>query len=164
MISQIVLMRHATRAAVLEFGNSESSLNAVGLAQAEKLADAVKLAGKLPAPTRLLCSPKLRARQTLEPLSKASGLKIEIVTDLDERREHESLKTFEERIRKLAESLPQNETVYVCTHLDVLEVAAALWPTNFSERESAQTWSTLEFQVFKIRGGLFEAGARGRIE
>ena len=168
MISQIVLLRHATRSAVLEFvqntPGAESSLNAVGFAQAEDLADLVKLGGKLPAPTRLLASPKLRARQTFEPLSKSTGLAIEILDDLDERRDSESLKRFEDRVRSIPTQIVGGGVVYMCTHLDVLEAAALLWPTDFSERESAHPWSTLEYQVFKLKNGFFESGTRGRIE
>lgn len=165
MISQIVLMRHATRSAVLEFGAGESSLNAVGRTQAEDLADLVKMGGQLPAPSRLFSSPKLRARQTLEPLSKATGLQLEILADLDERRDNESAKAFEDRVRALPEKLPKTGTLFLCTHLDVLEAAALSWPTDFSERESTQTWSTLEYQVFKVRSGaVLESALRGRIE
>ena len=168
MISQIVLLRHATRSAVLEFGASESSLNAVGLAQAEDLADLVKKGAKIPPPTQLISSPKLRARQTLTPLSKSTGLKIEILDDLDERRDHESANAFDQRIRSIPEKfskfLGPEGTLYLCTHLDVLEAAALLWPTNFSDRESTQSWSTLEYQVFKFQNGILESAQRGRIE
>lgn len=171
IVSTIVLMRHATRSAGLDFGSvksgdaaGESPLNAVGLAQAEDLADLVRSKGKLPAPTRLFSSPKLRARQTLEPLSKTTGLALEILEDLDERRDREALKDFTERVRGIPSLLKGGGTIYLCTHLDVLEAAALAWPTDFSEHESTKSWSTLEYQVFKVKNGFLESGARGRIE
>lgn len=163
---QIVLMRHATRSATFEFGQGESSLNAQGFAQAEELArQAQEQALKFNRPTQLLCSPKLRARQTLKPLAETLGLKIQIREELDERRDTESLASFENRVREIATHL-KSETgvVVVCTHLDVLEAAAALWPTDLSEREAARPWSTLEYQVFQVNDSLFEAAARARIE
>ena len=162
----LVLLRHATRSSVLEFGSGESALNAVGLAQAEDLVSAVQVHGKPPPPTLLFISPKLRARQTLTPLSKAVHLELKIFDDLDERRETESLSTFERRVRAIFESvknLGANETVYLCSHLDVLEAACVLWPTDFSEREMVQAWSTLEYQVFKIQNGVLMSGLRGRV-
>ncbi len=167
MISQIVLLRHATRSAVLDFATGgESPLNAVGLAQAQDLVDLVARKTTLPSPTRLVASPKLRARQTLEPLSQALKIALEIDENLDERRDNESSKTFEDRIRKLSDKYVHNSgaTIFLCTHLDVLEAAALSWPTTFSERESSMPWSTLEYQVFKVNNGLLESGARGRIE
>jgi broad specificity phosphatase PhoE len=163
----LVLLRHATRSSVLEFGSTESSLNVTGLAQASDLIQHVQPQGELPSPSTLFSSPKLRARQTLEPLSQALPLKIHILSDLDERRENESLSKFERRVRDVIDftlTLPDPETVYLCTHLDVLEAAALLWPTNFTERESATPWSTLEYQVFKRVDGILQSGLRGRVE
>jgi phosphohistidine phosphatase SixA len=170
MFSQIVLLRHATRSAVLDFSESiaggGSSLNATGLGQAEDFAQIVKKGGGLPPPNCLFASPKLRARQTLQPLSKATGIALEILDALDERRDSESLKTFEERVRQIPTLLngEGQGTIYLCTHLDVLEAASALWPTNFTERESTNPWSTLEYQVFNVKNGVFESALRGRIE
>jgi phosphohistidine phosphatase SixA len=163
--AQVVLLRHATRSAVLEFGSGESSLNAIGLAQAEDFADAVRAAGKLPRPDRLLTSPKQRARQTLEPLSKALALPLIVEAALDERRDNESLEAFEKRVREIFESIRSHRGVsYLCTHLDVLEAASLLWPTDFSAREQSLPWSTLEYQIFDLRDGVLRASSRNRIE
>jgi phosphohistidine phosphatase SixA len=170
----LVLLRHATRSSVLEFGSGEPALNSVGLAQAEDLVGVVQTLGKLPPPTLLYASPKLRARQTLTPLSKALHLDLKIFDLLDERRETESLSAFERRVRLIFETFQtQNShqssnqdsqaTVYLCSHLDVLEAACLLWPTDFSEHEMALSWSTLEYQVFKIQNGILSSGLRGRV-
>ncbi len=162
----LVLLRHATRSNVLEFGSGESALNPVGFAQAEDLVQAVKPHGQLPSPTLLYASPKLRARQTLTPLSKALHIDLKILEDLDERRETESLSAFESRVRMIFETVKNQddiETVYLCSHLDVLEAASALWPTDLSDREMAQTWQTVEYQLFKIQNGILSSGLRGRV-
>lgn len=166
----LVLLRHATRSPVPETGQgsgaNEYPLNSVGLTQAEDLVGAVEQLGKLPPPTLIFSSPKLRARQTMTPLSKAFEVEIKIFDDLDERLDSESLSSFEKRVRgayDILKSHAANETVYFCTHLDVLETASALWPTDFSEREMAQSWSTLEYQVFNYDNGLLKSGLRARI-
>ena len=166
IVLQIVLLRHATRSAALD----DSPLNIIGLAQAKDFADFVQRGEKLPPPTRLLVSPKLRARQTLGPLSYATGLELETLDALDERRERESAESFEERVLSIISHLAtacgqtQQEAIYLCTHLDVLEAAALLWPTDFSEHEGGLPWSTLEYQVFIFKDGVLEASDRGRIE
>lgn len=158
----IVLLRHATRSAFLEFGQSESSLNDVGRRQAEALVAHVQPHGRLPVPTQIFSSPKLRARQTVEPLSKALKLPVTIMPDLDERGDTESAAHFEQRLRALPSKLI-GETIFLCTHLDVLEAASILWPTTMTPQQQAQAWSTLEYQEFTANEGVLEPKTRGRV-
>lgn len=169
---KLVLLRHATRSAFdQELGPAgESPLNAIGLAQAEDLISHLAPKGVLPAPTRLLVSPKLRARQTLTPLARECALELEIDQRLDERKNAESLRDFNERVRAFFEVITEGaasgdkSVVYACTHFDWLEAAALLWPTNFSERESSASWSPLEYQIFRLTDeGLLNTVSRGHV-
>ncbi len=168
----LVLLRHATRSGLAPSIGTEFPLNSVGLAQAEDFATEVESLKALPRPTCLVSSPKLRARQTLLPLARASSLEIKIMAELDERHDNETFNSFEQRIRgvidliqkRFAKSKAPTDTIYVCSHLDVLEAAARLWPTDFSERESQATWSTLEYQIFDWRDDILKARTRSRIE
>lgn len=170
LIHQLVLLRHATRSSFSLGTASELPLNAVGFAQAEDLVNAVEARRALPRPTILIASPKLRARQTLEPLARALDLEIEVIDALDERRDDETQREFEARVREALASIralfpaDRSATVYACTHLDVLEAAALHWPSDFSERESRATWSTLEYQILDARDSVLKTRARGRIE
>lgn len=83
-----------------------------GRAQAQQLAAALREGGA----KRLLSSPALRCRQTLAPLSLATGLPIEIDERLDERRG--AAKAFE------ALAALRGESAVLCTHGD--HVAALL--------------------------------------
>lgn len=168
---KLVLLRHATRSAMdLEAGPAgESPLNTIGLAQAEDLLNHVHPKGPIPAPTRLLVSPKLRAKQTLTPLSRETGLSLEIESRLDERNSNESLRDFNARVVQLFEDLcgskaeASNEVLYLCSHLDWLEAACLLWPTNMSERESSMPFSPLDYLVFRLRDGLLNTVSRGSV-
>lgn len=172
---KLVLLRHATRSALdFEMGPAgESPLSTIGLAQAEDLLNHVHPKGPLPAPTRLFASPKLRARQTLTPLSRESGLSLDIEPRLDERSSDESARDFHARVVDLFEDLrtqaattndeASNETVYLCSHLDWLEAALTLWDTNLSEREASVPWSPLDYQVFRFRDGILNSIRRGSV-
>ena len=168
----LVLLRHATRSGFSLGSGDELPLNLVGLAQAEDLVTAVNTEHRLPPPTCLVSSPKLRARQTLLPLARACALELQIMNELDERRDSETQKAFGQRIRSVIDLIRSSvkkpraldETIYVCTHLDVLEAASLLWPTDFSDREAQASWSTLEYQIFEWNDDILYARSRSRIE
>ncbi len=167
----LILLRHATRSGIVEFGVTETPLNPIGRAQAEDLVTAVETLKILPRPQALLSSPKLRARQTLAALATASSLEISVLDELDERHQSETQKAFEHRVRmsleiirtRFANAKP-DDAVYVCSHLDFLETAALVWPSDFSEREAQRPWSTLEYQIFDWQDGVLKSKKRGRIE
>jgi phosphohistidine phosphatase SixA len=75
----IVLFRHAEREPMRA---TNPPLTAQGMRQAQALALLVKQGG-LPAPTRLLVSPKLRTQQTFTPLSDSLGLDFALCPDPD---------------------------------------------------------------------------------
>lgn len=176
---KLVLLRHATRSALdLEAGPAgESPLNTIGLAQAEDLPNHVHPKGALPVPTKLIVSPKLRARQTLTPLSRETGLSLEVDPRLDERHSNESLQDFHSRVlsvfnevQELALSAQdqkneriENEVYYLCSHLDWLEAALTLWDTNLSDREVSTSWSPLDYQVFRFRESALVSLHRGSV-
>lgn len=172
---KLVLLRHATRSAFeMESGPAgESPLNAVGLAQAEDLLNHVSPKGPLPTPTRLFVSPKLRARQTLTPLARESGLRLEIESRLDERNSGESVRDLNTRIKSLFEDiatpnskmkLEDSDVVFLCSHMDWLEAVTSLWPTNMSEREASSSWSPLEYQVFRLDKDVLTTVVRGQVQ
>lgn len=108
------LVRHAKAAKRSRWKGPEwmRPLTDAGRAQARQLATTLR-SGEL---RRLVSSPALRCRQTLGPLSLATGLPIEIDERLDERRD--PAKACE------ALSLVRGESAVLCTHGD--HVAALL--------------------------------------
>lgn len=158
---KVVLIRHAVRP-VHTFG--DTSLSAEGHAQAEALVEAVTTHGRLPRPTRLLASPKKRAQETLSPLARHfQGLASYRVDErLDERRQGESAKEFERRVlgllRELEEtqrSNPGSHCLYLCSHMDWLELASILIPTSKATMELNPVWRNCETRVFTISEGLW---------
>lgn len=155
---KVVLLRHATRP---HHESGDCSLTVYGQIQAEALARAIAPQGVLPPPTRLLASPKKRARQTLTPLAHQTQLRLEIETRLDERHHNETAHEFETRIRLLIDGLTKQAEsgegcIYVCSHFDWLETATLLVPSDASENELVRGWSTCEYLVFRINQGLWQ--------
>jgi len=167
---KVVILRHAARSA---HESGDCSLSAFGHLQAEALARSLAPQGDLPPPTRLICSPKKRTRQTLTPLAHAAQL--EIVTDgrLDERHNHESGREFETRINSLLEELSRprmalkagerEPCVYLCTHLDWLNSASALIPSDASPDQLDRHWGNCEYLVFRLNDGLWECIQGGMV-
>jgi len=100
------LVRHAKAAKRSRWTGPDwmRPLTDAGRAQAQRLAATLRDAGA----KRLLSSPALRCRQTLAPLSLATGLPVEIDERLDERRD--AAKAFE------ALAALRGESAVLCTH------------------------------------------------
>ena len=168
---KVVILRHATRS---PSGMGDSPLNTFGLSQAQMLAhELLSPRGPLPHPTHLWASPKLRAQQTLAPLSQAVAIPLKTDARLDERHSGESSQDFVVRIRELirdASNLPPTpETcLYFCTHLDWLEEVMPLLDSDMSELEISTPWSTAEYRVYQLDGApgsqIWKLKTRGRAE
>jgi broad specificity phosphatase PhoE len=163
---KVVLLRHGTRASQ-DFG--DSPLSPVGHKQAEDLAERVQSLSDLPRPTLLLCSPKRRARETLQPLSDSAQLGMELALTIDaridERHQAETGREFESRLKEVLDEVSNKseDCIYICSHLDWLELAMVLIPSNMSELEKALSWSTAEYRIFKVEHGLWNFKLRGSI-
>lgn len=167
---KVVILRHAARSA---HEQGDCSLSALGHLQAEALARSVAPQGDLPAPTRLICSPKKRTRQTLTPLANAAHLDIITDSRLDERHNNESAREFEERINSLIEELSQlkpaakagerEPCVYLCSHLDWLNSASTIIPSDASPDQLDRNWGNCEFLVFRLSEGLWERVQGGMV-
>jgi len=155
---KVVLLRHAARYA---HDPGDCSLTSYGLAQAEALARATFPQGDLPVPTRLLASPKKRAQQTLTPLSQFTQVQLEIDLRLDERKQNETSKEFDQRITSLITDFTQpppisDSCVYLCSHFDWLQTASILIPSDASPVDLERSWATCEYLVFRINSGIWE--------
>jgi phosphohistidine phosphatase SixA len=98
-------------------------LDARGRRQAEGLVE--QLRGW--APSRILSSPYVRCRETVEPLAEVLGLAVEDATELEEGSSAEVLRGF---VAKLGEGV-----VVLCTHGDVVEDVLG------EESKKGSTWS-----------------------
>lgn len=157
---KVVFLRHATRSL---HGTGDSPLNTVGKSQADALANYLVPNGPLPLPTRLYCSPKRRAQETLSPLSSALQMDVQVDPRLDERQHSESGQEFEARILNFLKALQDDSSTcsYVCSHLDWLETALVLIDSDMTDLEIATPWATAEFRIFKISEGLWVLKSSG---
>ncbi|MES2855776.1 MAG: phosphoglycerate mutase family protein [Bdellovibrionota bacterium] len=149
---KLVLFRHATRSPY-EIG--DASLNATGLSQANELPHLIAPQGPIPSPTHLFASPKKRAKQTLQILSDSVGLPVIVDENLDERKNSETIQEFETRVKAVFERVSKLEsasTVFLCSHLDWLEAAATVWPTDLNQ--SSHSWGAGEYLIFKVEDGI----------
>jgi phosphohistidine phosphatase SixA len=183
----VILMRHGSRDT---YSPGDSPLNTTGLAQAEVLAKLVR-SGLFPTPSRLIVSPKKRAKQTLSPLAAFLGFDPTVDPRLDERNSDEALQDFESRVRsflddvarapnsrhpeppvaKLAATAPATlapamasaSLTIACSHLDWLESAMVLAPSDMSESELTEPWSPGAYRIFEIVDGVWKHTKSGVI-
>jgi broad specificity phosphatase PhoE len=106
----LLLIRHAHANARKEWSGDDRlrPLSVHGRRQAERLID---VAGSCAPPSRVLSSPYLRCLQTMEPLARASKLKVEPSEDLAEGQSFAAVGL----VRQLAA-----DNVALCTHGDVI--------------------------------------------
>lgn len=168
---QILVFRHAERdqnaLSFVASAESDPGLNSKGQRQAQGLLQSC-VDQKLPAPTKIFCSPKLRARQTLMPLAKHFSLELTSLPNLDERRHHENGDNFSQRVKAQINEfskLSGTQSLYFATHLDWLEEALIHIPSDTDLLQNEFTaWGTCQYIHFEIEAGLWKLRGRGRFE
>jgi broad specificity phosphatase PhoE len=163
---QMMLLRHAERE---NTGVSNPSLSPHGQRQAQALCQKIQN-GELPRPTHLWTSPKNRARQTLQKISSALSLELQVIDSLDERQSSENFAQFQTRIRRFFQSVERQAkenpggVLYCCTHLDWLEEALPLVPTLEDFSRDGMAWAPAQYLGFEIRDEFWTVAQTGRIE
>ncbi|MEZ0393171.1 MAG: phosphoglycerate mutase family protein [Pseudobdellovibrionaceae bacterium] len=147
------MFRHAERE---NTGSSNPPLSSRGLLQAEKLLEEIDL-NVLPRPSKLLSSPKLRAQQTFLQIQNKLGVEIQILSELDERHNFESIENFSKRVKRFLNLMEtQNGVQFFVTHLDWIEEALRLIHSDtdlLSERY--QSWLPAQSMEFEIHDRLW---------
>ena len=163
---RFILLRHADKERSFE---ANPKLSEQGRKQAQSLADLVSK-GSLPGPLQLLSSPKIRAKQTLEPLSKSSGIKIQELPELLERQSHENSAQFLTRIKSTISRLEKlnpssSGVIYAVTHFDWIEDFLAVLHSDqdFSEAHF-HSWAPCQFMEFEIKDGIWHYCRWGRVD
>ncbi len=158
---KLVLLRHGSRNSI---EGSDSGLNSEGKYQAQALltrlidpqvsaAAAPLHVANLPRPTVLYSSPKRRARETLAPLAEALQLELRIEKNLDERRtEGESERQFEKRVveylSQIHEKHSHESVVFLCSHMDWLEVAMFFLTIQDNHSELDFSFQNCQARIF----------------
>lgn len=161
----VVLFRHAQKG-MIPFENPH--LTTEGFVQADAIAACVQ-EKKLPAPTDIWVSEKIRTHQTLQAVAANCKVTTEIKHELDLRNDHETQKMFQNRVNSLIDLLTITsekdsslKTIYLCTHYDWIEEAMALIPcdTNLSTYEFSH-WGPAQYASFQIENGLWKLTQKG---
>lgn len=151
----VYIFRHAHKSSS-PWDNPPLSSN--GFEQAVGLVEDID-SERLPPPTMLLCSPKLRAVQSFQTLSQAHGLELKIHSALDERQSHESANNFKQRVSDFLNELNradwQKEAIFICTHLDWIEDALILIPSS-EDLLGLNHWSPSGYAGFEVQDGLWK--------
>jgi phosphohistidine phosphatase SixA len=156
----IVIFRHAQKG-MLPFENP--ALSPEGFRQAEALSALVQ-EHKLPTPTEMWVSEKIRTRQTMQNIANTVRRPVVEKIELDLRQENETQKMFNSRVGVLVDSLSESskgnaiaECIYICTHYDWIEEAMSLIPsdTDLASYQFAH-WGPAQFANFEVKGGLWK--------
>ncbi len=148
------MFRHAERE---NSGSSNPPLSSHGLKQAQKLVEDIDL-NVLPRPSKLLCSPKLRAQQTFRQIESHLGIPLQIQPDLDERQSSEPIDLFTRRVQRFLNSFEgQAGVIYFVSHLDWIEEALRLIPSDADLlHDRYQTWMPAQSLEFEYQDGLWQ--------
>lgn len=151
---KIYLFRHGEKST--SFGNNPE-LSAYGQEQAQALL--VKITqGKLPAPTKIFVSPKIRTQQSMQQVANALNLNLNITEALNEKTRDESHSDFQKRIvRFINEISKENGVIFACSHMDWVCEAMSLIDCDVDlTREVPSHWSPLQYVGLQCDQGHFE--------
>ncbi len=155
-VVRVVLVRHADAGRRSDYGGPDDArpLSDRGMQQAHELLDL--LTGF--APTRLLSAPALRCRQTLEPLSRSTGLAVEVAPMFGE---DEFAADAQAKARRLLADLGCTEEVTVIVSQGGVIPALMAWlaPSGAPEPEpqiaaKAGVWA-LAFGAGRVRADYY---------
>lgn len=154
---KLILLRHGNR----DLGmSSDSGLNQIGKEVATSLPLKLEPNGNLPVPTQLIASPKKRAQETLQPLSKALKLPLLTEKSLDERHHDETSTEFRVRVKKYLEVIPKQyrptDVIYICTHSDWLEDAMITLPSDVPSFIAESGFACGEYRAFEFNGEIWK--------
>lgn len=151
---KLLLFRHAERENI---GQGNPRLTARGQKQASLLANLINQ-GKLPKATRMMVSPRIRTHMTFEPAARELSLNLQERIELDERQSSEQASQFHSRVENFLNACAREPGVtYLCTHLDWIEEALILIPSDSDLlKPQYQTWAPGQHMVFEIIDGLWK--------
>jgi broad specificity phosphatase PhoE len=139
---KIYLLRHEQRSA----GYGDVSLSNEGLQQAQKLALDLLLQDT----DAILCSPKIRTRQTAEPLCERLEKPLQIFNELDQRKSIETENEFTNRVLSFLKDCTEkfaNKNILLCSHSDWLQTALMNLPLPLEKAVAQSFFSCGEYRT-----------------
>ncbi len=139
---KIYILRHGERSN----GYGDVSLSKEGNSQAIQLANNPSLQDT----NIVLCSPKVRTRETIQPLCNRLQLTPEIASDLDQRKSIETEAEFIRRVLNFLDQCVQTRTeqnLLLCSHSDWLQAAVMNLPVPIEKATAQSFFSCAEFRT-----------------
>lgn len=150
---QVLIFRHAERQ---HAHSDDPPLSDRGFRQSQNLVKLVQ-ESKIPSPTKIICSPKLRAIQTFESLAENLKIPLQVQLELNERQNSENGDVFAKRVKKFLDGLENySGVIFVVTHLDWIEEALIHITSDVNLNTSNyQAWPPGQSVEFEIADGLW---------
>ena len=148
---KLFLLRHGDRSS----GYGDVPLSAEGQRQAQELAERPALQTV----NVILISPKMRTKQTVEPLADKLGIEVRIEAALDQRKSIETQSEFTSRVLAFLSSLPTSHAghnVLACSHSDWLQTAILHMPATRPDNAIHSFFSCGEFKTLVLKDGLWD--------
>lgn len=161
----IVLFRHAQKG-LLPF--DDPHLSPEGFQQADNIATLVEQK-KLPIPTELWVSEKIRTHQTFAVLGKNLAIPLNQKPELNLRNEFENQKSFFLKVKKLIQQIcvssqkdSNSACLFLCTHYDWIEEALHIIPSDVDlSTFEFSLWGPAHHVHFKIKNGIWMVSRKG---
>lgn len=144
---KIYILRHGQRSA----GYGDVPLSHEGNQQAQQLAQNPNLRDA----EMILCSPKIRTQQTVQPLADWLQLPVQIVAELDQRRSIETENEFIQRVMTYlldCTSLYQGKNILLCSHSDWLQMAIMNLPLPLEKAVAQSFFNCADFRTLQFDG------------
>ncbi len=139
---KIYILRHGERSS----GYGDVSLSQEGHQQAISLASNASLQDV----NLILCSPKIRTRETIQPLCDHLHLVAEISPELDQRKAIETEGEFIRRVLNFLDDCVQTRTeqnILLCSHSDWLQTAIMHLPLPSHKAAAQSFFSCADFRT-----------------
>lgn len=153
---KIYIFRHAQKQRTL---TDNPDLTDFGHQQALKIRESI-LRGKIPAPTSIWVSPKVRTHSTMKPTSEHFSVPLEVHENLEEQQGHESIEQFRRRIQVSLEKISQEPhgVYYLCTHYDWIAESMPLIPSDKDLLDyEFQQWAPAQHIGFELSSdGIYQ--------
>ncbi len=148
---KLFLLRHGDRSS----GYGDVPLSTEGLRQAQALAESPALQKV----DLILCSPKIRTQQTIDPIAEKLGVPVQIENALDQRKSIETESEFTQRILTFLDHCAANfsqKNILLCSHSDWLQTAVLSMPSTRADNSIYCFFSCAEFKVLTYKDGLWD--------
>jgi broad specificity phosphatase PhoE len=148
---KLFLLRHGDRSS----GYGDVPLSSEGNRQAQDLASQPALQNI----DVILVSPKVRTRQTVQPLAEKHGVEVRVEQDLDQRKSIETPNEFTGRVMRAMNDIAENyagKNVLVCSHSDWLQTAVLSMPSSRPDNAIHCFFSCADFKTVVYKDGLWD--------